>query len=87
MHHVHRAHDLCEPRVHTVNAAAANRRINHPSINNAVIFVPVDKSMCSDTSLNTAILLSSIYKSRSKSNSNSKINNKLAQKKPKIDNP
>jgi hypothetical protein len=37
LHHVYSAHDLCEPRVHTVGAAAANRRINHPSINNAYV--------------------------------------------------
>ena len=36
-HHVYSAHDLCEPRVHTVGAAAANRRIKHPSINNAYV--------------------------------------------------
>ena len=36
-HHVCSAHDLCEPRVHTAGAAAANRRINHPSINNAYV--------------------------------------------------
>jgi hypothetical protein len=36
-HHVYSAHDLCEPCVHTDGAAAANRRINHPSINNAYV--------------------------------------------------
>ena len=46
-HHVYSAHDLCEPCVHTDGAAAANRRIRHPSTNNAsycntVILVHVD---------------------------------------------
>ena len=49
VHHVHRAHDLCKPRVHTVNAAVANRRtdIHQPTTHtyrNAVILVPVVKA-------------------------------------------
>jgi hypothetical protein len=35
--HMHRAHDLCEPRICTVSTAAENTRTRHPPTNNAYV--------------------------------------------------